>query len=95
MVLYFGPLIFVVLPEYSLFIKADSLDEPFSNIAPVYIEKVEELIQGQKQQKGIIVSDHLYEAIIEVADDLFLLKDGYTFPIESKDDLVHRGYLLR
>ena len=71
------------------------LDEPFSNIAPIYVEKMQEMIQEQKQQKGIIVSDHLYEAIMQVADDLFLLRDGYTFPIKSRDDLIDHGYILR
>lgn len=71
------------------------LDEPFSNIAPIYVEKMQELIKEQKQHKGIIVSDHLYEAIMQVADDLFLLRDGYTFPIKSREELIHHGYILR
>lgn len=71
------------------------LDEPFSNIAPIYVEKMQELIKEQKQHKGIIVSDHLYEAIMQVADDLFLLRDGYTFPIKSMEELIHHGYILR
>ncbi|MDO5442238.1 MAG: ATP-binding cassette domain-containing protein [Bacteroidia bacterium] len=71
------------------------LDEPFSNITPIYVEKMQELIREQKQNKGIIVSDHLYEAIMHVADDLFLLRDGYTFPIKSKEDLIFHGYILR
>ena len=54
------------------------LDEPFSNIAPVYMEKMRELIREEQNNKGIIVSDHLYDAIIQVSDDIFLLRDGYT-----------------
>lgn len=69
------------------------LDEPFSNIAPNYVEKMQEMIRRQKEHKGIIVSDHLYEAIIEVADELFLLRDGYTFPIHSREDLQLHGYI--
>lgn len=71
------------------------LDEPFSNIAPNCVEKMQVLIQEQKKNKGIIVSDHLYEDILEVADDLFLLRDGYTFPIKSREDLIQHGYILR
>ncbi|MCQ2159352.1 MAG: ATP-binding cassette domain-containing protein [Bacteroidales bacterium] len=71
------------------------LDEPFSNIAPNCIEKMQYLIREQKQSKGIIVSDHMYEDILEVTDDLFLLRDGYTFPIKSRDDLIRNGYILR
>ena len=69
------------------------LDEPFSNIAPVHVEKIKTLIAEQKKHKGIVVSDHLYEDIITVADDLFLLRDGYTFPIKSGEDLVKHGYI--
>lgn len=71
------------------------LDEPFSNIAPKFVEKMQALIQEQKMSKGIIVSDHLYEDIIKVADDLYLLRDGYTFPVKSREDLIHNGYIPR
>ena len=85
--------------EMYLVLMSDSefciLDEPFSNISPNCIEKMQILIQQQKQTKGIIVSDHLYEAIIEVTDDLFLLRDGYTFPIKERADLIKHGYILR
>lgn len=83
------------LPQ-NLFMPSNmTLDEPFSNIAPNCVEKMQVLIQEQKKNKGIIVSDHLYEDILEVADDLFLLRDGYTFPIKSREDLIHHGYILR
>ena len=71
------------------------LDEPFSNIAPKYVEKMQAMILEQKASKGIIVSDHLYEQVIGITDDLFLLRDGYTFPIKSREDLIHHGYILR
>jgi len=71
------------------------LDEPFSNIAPKYVEKMQDLIREQKAAKGIIISDHLYEQVISVTDDLFLLRDGFTFPIKTRDDLIHHGYILR
>lgn len=71
------------------------LDEPFSYISPNCVEKMQALIQEQKKNKGIIVSDHLYEAIMEVSDDLFLLRDGYTFPVKNREDLIRNGYILR
>lgn len=71
------------------------LDEPFSNIAPVYVERMQELIRERKKSKGIIVSDHLYDAIIEITDDLYIIRDGYTFPIKSREDLIRHGYILR
>ena len=70
------------------------LDEPFSNIAPIYDEKIRAMIQEQKARKGIIITDHVYEEILRVADDLFLLRDGFTYQIHSRDDLVRLGYIL-
>ena len=70
-------------------------DEPFSNISPNYVQKMQNLIQEQKRYKGIIISDHMYESIMEIADDLFLLRDGYTFPIRKREDLIHHGYIRR
>ena len=71
------------------------LDEPFSNISPNCVEKMKDLIREQKKSRGIIVSDHLYQDILDVTDDLFLLRDGYTFPVKSREDLIRNGYILR
>lgn len=71
------------------------LDEPFLNVTPNYVEKIKELILRQKENKGIIISDHMYESVMGIADDIFLLKDGYTFAIKSRQDLISHGYILR
>ena len=71
------------------------LDEPFSNVAPKHVEKMQELILQHKADKGIIISDHMYESVIGITDDVYLLRDGYTFPIKSREDLIHHGYILR
>ena len=71
------------------------LDEPFSNVAPKYVEMMQQLIQQHKVTKGIIISDHMYEQVMDITDDLFLLRDGYTFPIKCREDLIHHGYILR
>jgi len=87
------------MAEMYLVLMSDSefciLDEPFSNIAPNCVKKIQSLIEEQKKGKGIIVSDHMFDAIINVTDDLFLLRDGYTFPVKSREDLVSNGYILR
>ena len=69
------------------------LDEPFSQIAPKNIEAVQKLIRERCADRGIIVTDHNYDAITTVTDDLFVIADGYTFPVHSRDDLVRHGYL--
>ena len=37
----------------------------------------------------------MYEQIIGISDDLYLLRDGYTFPIKSREDLIDNGYIRR
>ena len=86
------------LAELYLVLMADApfciLDEPFSQIDPVHIDAVQRLIREKSRDKGIIVTDHNYEAISTVADQLFVLSDGYTHPVETRGDLVRYGYLL-
>lgn len=86
------------IAELYLILNSDAefciLDEPFSNIAPVYDDKIRAMISEQKANKGIIVTDHIYEEILRVADDLFLLRDGFTYQIHSRDDLVRLGYIM-
>jgi ABC-type multidrug transport system ATPase subunit len=69
------------------------LDEPFSGLMPKHMEDIKRLIIQIKEQKGIIISDHLYRHILEIADETYLLNNGKTYPITSKEDLIFRGYL--
>lgn len=69
------------------------LDEPFSYLAPVAVEVVQKLIRREKLNKGIIISDHNYEALLEVADEVLLLSDGYVLLVQEHSDLVRYGYL--
>lgn len=68
------------------------LDEPFSYLAPVAIEVIQKLIRRQKEKMGIIVSDHNYEALLEVTDEVLLLSDGYVHLVRDRSDLVRYGY---
>ena len=52
------------------------------------------MIREKSREKGIIVTDHNFDAISQVVDNLFVIADGYTFPVESREDLVRHGYLL-
>ena len=69
------------------------LDEPFSQVDPVSIEAVQKLIRERAKDHGIIITDHNYDAISSVADNLFVIADGYTNPVHSRADLVRHGYL--
>ena len=44
------------------------LDEPFAQISPIYIETAQQMIREKSREKGIIVTDHNYEAISKVVD---------------------------
>ena len=85
------------LAELYLVLMSDAqfciLDEPFSQVDPVHVEAVQRMIRERSAGMGIIVTDHLYEAISTVTDNLFVLSDGYTHPVESREDLVRHGYL--
>ncbi len=69
------------------------LDEPFSFIAPIYVEKIKELIELKKKKSAIVITDHFYRDILEVSDSVYFLKSGYSKLIRSKEDLEDEGYL--
>lgn len=69
------------------------LDEPFSYIAPIYIEKFKALIQEKKKNSVIIITDHFYRDILEISDCIYFLKNGYSKEIRSKQDLKEEGYI--
>ena len=69
------------------------LDEPFTQVDPVNIDEVKALIRERSGDHGIIITDHNYDAISSVADNLFVIADGYTSPVQCREDLVRHGYL--
>ena len=83
--------------ETYIILKSDSklvlLDEPFSHIAPIYVEYIKKLIFKEKKQKAIIITDHLYEHIIAAADRIYLLKNGTTKEIEALEELEDYKYI--
>ena len=85
------------LAELYLILHSDApfyiLDEPFTQVDPVDIEDVKVMIRERAKDHGIIITDHNYDAISKVADNLFVIADGYTNPVISQEDLVRHGYL--
>ncbi|MFS4456168.1 ATP-binding cassette domain-containing protein [Maribacter sp. 2304DJ31-5] len=69
------------------------LDEPFSFIAPLYIEKIKALIHLKKEESIILITDHFYKDIMDVSDTVYLFKNGRSKEIRSKKDLEREGYL--
>ena len=55
------------------------LDEPLSNIDPITIEMIKDLIVKLQLTRSItiIISDHAFENVLQIADDIKILSDGY------------------
>jgi len=68
------------------------LDEPFSHVMPVHIETIKNLILREKQKKGIIITDHLYKYIIDICDDLYVIRNGKTHLTKDVQDIEILGY---
>lgn len=69
------------------------LDEPFNGISPLHIELIKELIRDKSRQKGIILTDHDYRNVLDVATRYYLLFDGGLKKINTKEDLIEWGYV--
>ncbi|MEO8534893.1 MAG: ATP-binding cassette domain-containing protein [Flavobacterium sp.] len=64
------------------------LDEPYSGLSPLMIDLVNALIVENSKFKGIIITDHNYENVIRISTRLILLKDGKSYNIKEKAELV-------
>lgn len=69
------------------------LDEPYNGLSPLMVEKTNILILENSRQKGIIITDHNYEKVINIATKLILMKEGKVFHLKDKSELVEKGYL--
>ncbi len=83
--------------EVKLLLNLDSifvlLDEPFNGISPLHIELVRNMIQDKSIKKGIILTDHDYRNVLDVANKYYQLFDGGLKPVKTKQDLIIWGYL--
>ena len=69
------------------------LDEPFSMIEPIYKDVIKDLLRELKKSKGIILTDHYYNDVLEITDKNFVIKDSEKIEILDKNDLVKYEYL--
>lgn len=85
------------LVESYILIKSSSkfvlLDEPFSHLTPLLVENIKELIIEEKENKGFLITDHLYHHIADINDDLYLLRDGKTHLIKNIQEIAFLGYI--
>lgn len=84
------------LIELYIIIKSKSqfalLDEPFTHISPMQIERIKKLLIREKENKGFIISDHMFREITDIADSIYLLNNGKLHLTNSIVDLEVLGY---
>lgn len=69
------------------------LDEPFSQLMPIHVETVKQIIHTEKTKKGILLTDHSYEDVLDVSDHLYLLANSSLTLVNSIEDLIAKGYI--
>ena len=83
--------------EVKLVLNLDShfvlLDEPFNGISPVHIDLIKRMIIDNSTRKGIILTDHDYRNVLDVANKYYLLFDGGLKKVKTKQDLIDWGYV--
>ncbi len=83
--------------EIKLLLYSDSkfvlLDEPFNGIAPIIVERLKDMILIQSATKGIMLTDHDYNNVLNVATKFCIMFDGGIKYLSSKNQLVEYGYL--
>ncbi|MDB4924706.1 ATP-binding cassette domain-containing protein [Mucilaginibacter sp.] len=82
--------IYIIAKTPSLFAM---LDEPFTHLNPIQIEKIKEFLLEEKLNKGFLITDHMYGHLLDISDSVYLLKDGKTYLTKSIFDLNKLGYI--
>lgn len=82
--------LYVILKSKSQFAL---LDEPFTHLSPIQIEQVKALMLEEKDNKGLIITDYLYQDVIDICDNLYVLSNGKTHIINHIEELEALGYV--
>ena len=81
--------LFVIVKSKSHFAM---LDEPFTHLSPLQIEKVKDLLLEEKANKGMLITDHMYRQVLDVCHNLYVLSNGKNHLIENLSDIGRLGY---
>lgn len=83
--------------EVKLILYLDSLfvllDEPFNGISPLHIDLIKKMILEKSAKKGIILTDHDYRNVLDIANKYYLLFDGGVKKVKTKQDFINWGYI--
>jgi lipopolysaccharide export system ATP-binding protein len=69
------------------------LDEPFNGLSPVMVDQVKQMIVKASASKGIILTDHDYRNVLDIANKYCLVRDGGIKEIRNREDLIKWDYL--
>ena len=69
------------------------LDEPFSQVMPIHLNSIKTLIVREAQNKGVIVTDHLYKHIVDICDSLYVINNGEVYLTKELTDLEKYEYV--
>jgi ABC-type multidrug transport system ATPase subunit len=69
------------------------LDEPFNGLSPIAVEHIKKLIIAASKTKGILLTDHDYRNVLDVANSYWLLRNGGIQLLTDKSQLVQWGYI--
>ena len=66
------------------------LDEPLSNIDPITIEMIKDVIVKLQLTRSItiVISDHAFENVLQIADEIKILSDGNIISEGPPQDVV-------
>lgn len=85
------------MAEALLILYSDSkfilLDEPFSGLSPKLTVEMQSIIKEQTEHKGIIISDHRFQDVLDISDEVYLLSDSYLKQIKNLKELEQHNYL--
>lgn len=69
------------------------LDEPFHSLSPIVVEELKLIIKNISKEKGIIITDHRFQDVMEISNRMYLLSNTSLKPIKNVNELKKFGYL--
>ena len=69
------------------------LDEPFSQVEPIFITAMFDIIKKRPAGHSVLISDHNFVAVRECCDELWLLHEGQFLAADRLEVLASHDYL--
>ncbi len=69
------------------------LDEPFNGLSPKMTNEIRKIIKEESKNKGIIISDHRYQEVVDISDEIYLLSNSFLKQIKDLKELQRYNYL--